>query len=135
MGVDEEEEDNDEDEEEGNQEEGESKTQKAVNLGVPKLEIKRNKQGEEKLRGGYGNGSRMVCSMQVEDSLSITAYKGFIRDLSQRFRPKPHSNTNAACQGSSPFNCFFIVTRAIVLFVTMRLSLDTSIVIQLLFFM
>ncbi len=48
----------DEDEEEGNREEGESKTQETVSLGVPKLEIKWNKQGEDKLRGGYGNGSR-----------------------------------------------------------------------------
>ena len=46
------------------QEEGESRTQKAVSLGVPKMEIKWNRQGEDKLRGGYGNGSRTTLKKQ-----------------------------------------------------------------------
>ena len=63
----EDEEDEDEEEKDDNQldrEEGESRTQKAVSLGVPKMEIKWNRQGEDKLRGGYGNGSRTTLKKQ-----------------------------------------------------------------------
>ena len=45
-------------------EEGESRTQKAVSLGVPKMEIKWNRQGEDKLREGYGNRSKTTLKKQ-----------------------------------------------------------------------
>lgn len=70
-------------------------------------------------------------------------FKDFVRNFSQKFYHKvlikilsitSSFNTNTVYQTFLSFNSFFIIIKANVLFVTIRLSLDASIINQYFFF-
>lgn len=61
---DEKKEDKNKEEKENNQEEVESRIQKAISLGIPKIEIKWNRQRDNKLQRGYQNRLRTMFKKQ-----------------------------------------------------------------------
>lgn len=68
-------------------EEDESKTEEAASSGIHKVEIKWNREGEEKLRGGYGKGSRRTQMRKQKSTRELekeASKKYDIRALWQR---------------------------------------------------